>query len=506
MMLRKRATTQTYSRPHLSKKSRKEEEDMITQLPEDVRRHILSFLSTKHAVSTTILSRSWKNLWTLASTKNLELDDSILLHPESNSETIHHHPSLFSDFVNRVLGLISVPCIQTLKLCCSYPYDPDHINCWLHTACKYNVSEVNIRVYGQNPIKLPSNLYGSTWLVVLKLNANVSLDFRDSISFPRLKVLWIKVYDTNDVNLTQKLFRDHICPILEELFIEGEILDENSRVVLLVILSSLKRLKIEYRLAHSFQGGIEYNFVLHCPNLECLDLRDDFLAKYSARDLKVLDYAKISIGYPCADYAAFDLYGDVNPSNRAFEVLKELSNVKSLSLSGGTTKALSCSYETAQHTGLDDDDEDALLIRLRNFELYFRFLTFLELGFRTCESWSLLPLLLHSSPNVEYLILKKELDLTSCRYKTVFFWRPEGPVPECMSLHLREIEIWGFQGESQELATVEFFLGHAEVLQKMTIHVQEASPNMMFSEHVLQIPRVSEACEVEIISTKSCIQ
>ncbi|KAL6199171.1 hypothetical protein ACLB2K_028957 [Fragaria x ananassa] len=222
-------------------------------------------------------------------------------------------------------------------------------------------------------------------------------------------------------------------------------------VILLVILSSLKRLKIEYRLAHSFHRCIEYSFVLHCPNLESLDLHDDFLAKYSAKDLKVLDYANISIGYPCEDYAAFDLYGYVNPSNRSFEVLEELSSVKCLSLSGGTTKALSCSYQTAQCTGLDDDEEDALLIRLRNFELYFRFLTCLELGFRTCESWSLLPLLLHSSPNLEYLVLKKELDLTSYRYKTVFSWRPEGPVPECMVLHLREIEIWGFQGESQEL-------------------------------------------------------
>jgi hypothetical protein len=337
MMLRRSPTTQTYSRPHLIKKAKKEE-DMITDLPEDVRRHILSFLSTKHAVSTTVLSRRWKNLWTLASIKNLELDDSLLLNPESNSGTIHHHPSLFSDFVDRVLGLITVPFIQKLALSCSHAYDPNHINCWLHRACKYNVMELDIRLYNLNPIKLPSNLYGSTWLVVLKLNANVSLDFRDSVYFPRLKVFWMKVYDPDDVNLTQKLFTDHICPILEELFIEGEVLDANRRVVFLVISNSLKTLKIDYRLAHSFCGDVDYKFVLNCPNLEYLSLHDDFLAKYSARDFKVLDYAKISIGYPCADYAAFDLYGVVIHSNRAFEVLEGLLNVKSLSLSGGTTK------------------------------------------------------------------------------------------------------------------------------------------------------------------------
>lgn len=70
-------------------------------------------------------------------------------------------------------------------------------------------------------------------------------------------------------------------------------------------------------------------------------------------------------------------------------------------------QALSYSYETAQHTSLDDEDEDAQLVRLRNFELYFQFLTCLELGFFTSESWNLLTLLLRSSPNLEYLILKK---------------------------------------------------------------------------------------------------
>ncbi|KAK9938121.1 hypothetical protein M0R45_014877 [Rubus argutus] len=315
--------------------------------------------------------------------------------------------------------------------------------------------ELDIRIYNLNPIKLPSNL---------------------------------------------KLFTDHICPILEELFIEGEVLDANRRVVFLVISNSLKTLKIDYRLAHSFCGDVDYKFVLHCPNLEYLYLHDDFLAKYSARDFKVLDYAKICIGYPCADYAAFDLYGVVIHSNRAFEVLEGLLNVKSLSLSGGTTKALSYSYETAQHTSLDDEDEDAQLVRLRNFELYFQFLTCLELGFFTSESWNLLTLLLRSSPNLEYLILKKELDLSSCGYKRVFFWRPEGSVPECLLHHLKEIDIWGFQGESHELAIVEFFLGHAEVLQKITIHVQELSPKMiLFSEYVLQIPTSSESCQVEII-------
>lgn len=77
---------------------------------------------------------------------------------------------------------------------------------------------------------------------------------------------------------------------------------------------------------------------------------------------------------------------------------------------------------------------------------------------------------------------------------------PKGSVPECLLCHLKEMEIWGFEGVKYDLPMVEFFLGNAEVLQKMKIYVHELSSDeeIMLSEHVLEIPKVSEACQVEI--------
>jgi hypothetical protein len=40
-----------------------ENKDILSNLPECVLLHILSFLSTKHTVQTCILSIRWKNLW-----------------------------------------------------------------------------------------------------------------------------------------------------------------------------------------------------------------------------------------------------------------------------------------------------------------------------------------------------------------------------------------------------------------------------------------------------------
>ncbi|XP_034213886.1 putative F-box/FBD/LRR-repeat protein At5g56810 isoform X2 [Prunus dulcis] len=470
-MIRQRNPRTQISSPRLTKKAKQEEEeDMIANLPDDVLSHILSLLPTKHAVATTVLSKKWTNLWTSASFFKLDLDDRLLLRPKSLT-SMPNHASLFANFVNHVLGLINLPCVQKITFFCSDSYDSNLINSWLLVACTSNVVEVDIRIpYTQNPIELPQILYASRSLRVLKLNANIRLDFPpDCVCFPSLKVLWITVYNQDGITFTQKLF--HICFVLEDLFMESDILNKEREVVFTVKSNTLKRLKIEC-LVHSFD--IEYSFVVDCPNLEHLDLCDDFLAKYKiATDLKVLDDAKICIGLPSADYGAFELY---------FE-------------------AVSYSYETVEHTDSDENEDGiALRIRLRNFMLKFPFLRRLELGFRTSESWNIMTLLLHSSPNQQHLILRKELNGYSVGYKRFSYGMPKGSVPECLLCHLKEMEIWGFEGVKYDLPMVEFFLGNAEILQKMKIYVHELSSDeeIMLSEHVLEIPKVSEACQVEI--------
>ncbi|CAN6560917.1 unnamed protein product [Malus baccata var. baccata] len=347
---------------------------MITRLPEDICCHILTFLPITHAVATSVLCKKWKNLWTSASFTNLELDDRLPLRLES-SKTMYNYASLFATFV------------------------------------------INIRIsYTENPIELPQILYVSTSLLVLKLNGNIRLDFPpDCVCFPSLKVLWIKVYSEDGISVTENLF--HVCRVLEDL-----------EVVLKVKSNTLKRLKIEC-FVHNFNG--DCSFAVDCPNLENLELCADFLAKYRiTAGLKVLDYAKICIGDPSADYGKLELY---------FE-------------------AVGYSYETR-----DNVEKIALQIRLRNFARDFAFRRLL--------------------------------------YKT-----PEGSTPECLVLCLQEIEIWGFEGAFYEFTVVEFLLAHAEVLRKMTIHVQEeVTPDaaMRFRDQVLQYPRASEACQVEIISTKN---
>jgi hypothetical protein len=84
--------------------------DLVSNLPEEVRCHILSFLPTKHAALTSVLSKSWLNLWKLV--PNLDIDDSEFLLPEEGKGERDEIRQSFVDFVDRVLALQGVSPIK----------------------------------------------------------------------------------------------------------------------------------------------------------------------------------------------------------------------------------------------------------------------------------------------------------------------------------------------------------------------------------------------------------
>lgn len=75
--------------------------DRISNLPDNVRGHILSFLPTKHAVGSTILSRKWQNIFTLIT--NFDFDDKVMFYRSSTARSEFLYS--FKDFVDRVLML-----------------------------------------------------------------------------------------------------------------------------------------------------------------------------------------------------------------------------------------------------------------------------------------------------------------------------------------------------------------------------------------------------------------
>lgn len=107
--------------------------DRISDLPDSVLCHILSFVPTKYSVRTSVLSTRWKNMW--AAVPNIDLD---------NEDFPNYHG--FTMFVDRVLLFRGSSDIENFHLDCHCMGDFPRIDAWIRTAIMRNVAELDLCV------------------------------------------------------------------------------------------------------------------------------------------------------------------------------------------------------------------------------------------------------------------------------------------------------------------------------------------------------------------------
>ncbi len=191
-----------------------EGENRIGNLADTIVQHIMSFLPTKDAVKTSILSKRWKYLW--LSVPVLDFDDE-------STDSVEESPfkrKLFMDFVERVLLLRdSSPIMNfSLTLTCNAPSDSSRINSWISAAVKHKVQVLNICLFKiGEPFVLPHRLFTCELLQELKLNMFHCLKLPSFVSFSSLKILSLNRIIFLDDHSAQKLFK--VCSILEELYL-----------------------------------------------------------------------------------------------------------------------------------------------------------------------------------------------------------------------------------------------------------------------------------------------
>jgi hypothetical protein len=189
--------------------------DVISNLPDTVLCHILSFLPTKEAVATSVLSKRWTHLWhsvldidltdenDVQGTNAIELDDEYTLFR-------------FNEFVYSVL--LKLDSIKSFRLIVGYDNSdleklgiPSVVK-WVDHVVQHGVENLRLNLF--TSMKLPVRVLNCKTLVTLNLFAFDVKGF-SSVRLPSLKALRFNMC-TLQHNRDLVLFLDG-CPILEDL-------------------------------------------------------------------------------------------------------------------------------------------------------------------------------------------------------------------------------------------------------------------------------------------------
>ncbi|KAH7575324.1 hypothetical protein JRO89_XS02G0083000 [Xanthoceras sorbifolium] len=452
--------------------------DMISTLPDDVLIHILSRLTTKDAIKTSVLSSRWKNLWTL--TYNLYFDD-MPFWLNKNYETYS-----FVSCVDKVLSLWQAKDIQDFHLSCSFLEHGElsSVEEWICFAIEHKVSNVSLEVdIGEKwGFRLPQSILTCKTLVELSLGSDFFLDIPDSVvCFPSLKILCVKIVYP-DGNLMQKLFRS--CPILEDLSINGSRLCHDHLVPMFdITVPTVKRLKIELDMDYSdYKTVSNQYFVITAPNLEYLYIQDFSLACIKVNEYPLLNEVSLHVGVHLWREHSMEIHED--EALRAMQLLSAIHNTKILSLTFCTTNVLSMYFDG-------------------NMPI-FPNLTHLNLGIDAVFGWKLLPHFLSNSPNLQVLILEKEViewycDEVDDEAERNFVWFQCGSVPLCLRFHLKEIHIKRMRWIDDELQVIKYLLRNSQVLEKFSVDFTEFGPNRNIQRQIRNHPKGSDSCRIEFL-------
>lgn len=193
----------------------------INKLPEDLRCHILSFLSTKQAALTSVLSKRWRDLFTLI--PSLDLDDSTFMPPEECERTS------FMEFVNRVLALHLNSPITKFSVRCHKGVDSYLVGDWVVKALRRGATDVTLMLLSPSrPLPMsthPNIFFHGQNLIKLKVGCGGLGPFRHSlfrqdVIFTKLRTLHLSSIDISrhygDPIFARLLSK---CPVLEELIV-----------------------------------------------------------------------------------------------------------------------------------------------------------------------------------------------------------------------------------------------------------------------------------------------
>ncbi|KAL7087545.1 hypothetical protein ACP275_13G073700 [Erythranthe tilingii] len=414
--------------------------DRLSDLPDSVLCHILSFLPTKISVATSILATRWRFLWSYV--PNLHF----------------HHDN--EDCINSVFLLHRLQTINTFRLT-DFRDENDQVEKCITFAIERNVKNIDIFLCMAN---LPRCIYTCKTLVDLTINSCDLLPESGSVFLPLLKKLHLFYVHQNGYDTLLSG-----CPVLEELLIYSY----TDYASFKISSPTIKRLLIDLHSAGDESSNepnfdykrCYYKLEINTPALVYLNLADDSSQHIKCGPLDSLIEANIHIeGY----------IDDVVYARYLVEFIDRLRNAKFLKLNlSHYTKSIQSAF-------------CARTISFRNL---------VKLEFSSDCLFSLK--FLEYADNLEILILEevhKQRAMTGCM-------EPE-QVPTCRLSRLRTTKLVGIKGNLYELEIIRYLLRNAKVMEKMEIVYSRCLvPNQKINmlEEISTFQRGSSVCEVRYL-------
>ncbi|XP_020228466.1 F-box/FBD/LRR-repeat protein At4g26340 [Cajanus cajan] len=183
-------------------------EDRISALPDGILCHILSFIPTVDAITTSSLSKRWRPLWRSIPVLDIQLDEIL-------------GGCVYASFFNFAFATLLVHSAQhpltlarlriTPRAAAHYIFPNAYFNVWVKAILERHIEQLHLEMPRVYPIY--SGVFSCRTLVVLKL-CRVSVDVLQSIDLPRLKTLHLDFVRIEGVEYVARILRG--CPILEE--------------------------------------------------------------------------------------------------------------------------------------------------------------------------------------------------------------------------------------------------------------------------------------------------
>ncbi|KAL6560624.1 hypothetical protein OROGR_004183 [Orobanche gracilis] len=458
-------------------------EDRVSGLPDSILSQILSFLPTKLAAATSVLSTRWRYLF--LDVPKIDIDESMILNPDLNREedidenddklNLEEH---FTCFIRNGLSSHKSPIKEfRVRLLKQNHGKMQLVKAWISSPLCRNVEVVDVSVRraweSKNLEDMPCEIFNYKPLVELKLHGRFVLRVpKSELSWlPNLKVLsFCGDPDLFKCLRSKRAFRvvgDNTgwdigmsCPLLEELSFSYVHFSDVGLVNI-----SIPSLKMLVWVAIDDGDRV----VLSAPNLEYLKY-DYFLSPVIDSTCKMKQLVRADLHFRFKNEPLDD------EADKLHRFINEVHNVEFLRI-----YAYSLEFQGVTDDSLCD----------------FLNLTHLEVVECRDDNWDLLERLLKSALNLEMLVCDMENDEVDPDMELDYSLYDK---PRCLDRHLMKVEIRNYIDSNYDFQLGRYFLNHGSVLKEMTfrLHKGEHSKKWRSSERkkLSKIWKCSKNCKV----------